>query len=663
MTAITASRSRDSSVELAKGQKAHTTKASNSKGDLASLQETMDKQEKMLWATIITLAKNQVIDSDKGGLDSASIMQATSTSAQFKMQKMGLEQSMKAFDMMKEAALATTSQMVGQRVSLDDGVRSFSGAPVKFNYEILGKSLPPGAVVQTQISVMTNEGKEILSKSSRGDKLGKNSFLWTGVDKNGEKVEEGTYRISVSSSYTIPGKSSNPVGLTTTTVKKGTIDEVEVDDDLNLSLIIDGQRFGMESLRGMSRDGKKDLDEAQGPVSDYMGYFGKTVEIAQNKVDFKGADVKVPFISKVAAKDVTVKINFLDDEGKLVAYSEKSAQTITEGQNNFSWNGWDVKSPDEFKKMTAKEIDTSYLPIGVYTYNVSVVIGDVETKLDNIGTYKIDSIDKSSGKVVLGSEGYKFAVRDVKKVVENAPAQASYNQLLQEGNSFVRSRAVFEDILRYNGTDDIEEFFTIPDGLVGDALGDARIIVSDNNGNIVSTITKNGIYTQHEEITPTPTKESEWNTQLSNASATRVIQYWDKKFPGADKENPTAPQKAEMQAFIANGFRARELFQFAYDALPDAAAKYEQKLKNMGLIPFTWDGKKDGVKLPAGDYKYAIQYDVTNAGNVKTETLPDSSTGIVVAAHVENGEVILGIQDEHETVRYVPISKVSKVGI
>lgn len=654
--------------ELAKGQKPFTTKVPDkgSKGDLAHLQETMDKQEKMLWSTILTLAKNQVIDSDKGGLDSASIMQATSTSAQFKMQKMGLEQSMKAFDMMKEAALSTTSQMVGKNVSLDDGMRHFSGSPVKFNYEILSKNIPPNAMVQTQISIMTDEGKEVFSKSSRGDKSGNNSFLWIGTDQKGEKVEEGTYRISVSASYTIPGTNDKPVNLAITTVKQGTIDSIEVDDERNISLIIDGQRFSMDALRGMSHNKNQDIEDTSGPISTYMGYVGKTVEIEQAKITFNNAPVNVPFISTANAKDVTVAIQFFGEDGKLAGYSEQ-IQNIQKGQNSFLWHGWDIKSATQLNDIKDKKTPLSYLPAGVYTYKVSVISEDnkgskTTTELKNSGIYQIDSVDKSTGTVVLGSGSNKFDIKDIKRIVETSPAKSSHSQLLNEGANLIGKKAVFDTFITYDGNTNAEINFLIKNPGDGKHLGAAKIKISNEQGEQIAVITipSNQLYVDDivkEEDVPTTID------QLNEPSKQIVKDFFAKQFPDADWENQLQSQKNIVKQFIHNNFRGGKLFLDGYDALTPEDQD-TQKLKNIGVIHVEWDGKTTGnnpAKVQPGNYQYVIDCEILDTDNtiVAMENISKQDGKIIGSKTDNNGEIILYIEGDLE----IPLNKITQLSI
>lgn len=668
MSSVTASRAsqanRNSKVELAKGQAQFTTSAKNAKTDLEAMKQQMENAKKLVVDTMIKTSQAQMINSGGGGSNSdtpTAMMNAVSTIAEFEMSQVNLEQSMKTNEMLQQSSFATMSQMVGQRVSINDNARNFSGSPVRFAYEITGKNIPPNALIQTQISIMSDEGKKIFSKTYNTDKVGKNGFVWDGKNDDGEVVENGTYKISVSAGYTTPGaKSNQKIGLTATTVKLGTVDSVEIDDDMQIALIVDGQRMCREAVTGITRDGKKDVEEATGPISDYLGYIGKNVEVEQNKINFTNSKVNVPFVSAVDAKDAKIEMRFFDEADRFVGYAE-SVQTIKAGQNNFAWNGWDVKTAHEFGLMKEQQVDVAYLPVGVYRYEVSSVIRDEDgqdklTKLDNKGSYEIDSVDKVDGKIKITSGAYKFDVRDVKKVVEVvSETKVAHNQLIQEGANLIGKIASYEDdIMDYDGSAKVLKGIRIPGPLDADqALGDVNINIFGKDG-VIKTIKITGADAYVEGSVPVPQNVG----QLTDESKSKVKLWFQSQYPSSDYNDPNDRDDAAISNFIASEFREGRLFQAGYD--PTAADADLQRLKNMGIMKVEWDGTNNaGAKLPSGEYKYEVQYSIIQNGTTSTLTLPRTTYGQVLDSRVEKDELILGLTGGVD----IKSSKVTRIGI
>ena len=671
--AISTTRNRDddmqSKVDLAKGQAKFTTKVPDKgKNDIEGFKEKIQTAKDMVLQTMILSSKYQILGDEKSN-KSSDMLNSIATIAKFDMDEIQLLQSMKTADIQQKAAFAQTSHMQGKRVSIDDSVRKFSGNPVNFRYEIMGKNVPDGAVIQTQISVMSSDGKKVFSETNGSGKIGKNSFAWSGRDNNNEKIEPGDYSIVVSASYTIPGKEGSAAPLRTSTSKEGNVDRVEIDDDYNLSLIVDGASYDMSSIRGITAGGSDKNNESQKPISEYMGYVGKTVAIKQNKTDFYGKATNVPFISNNAIKDATIKVEFLDDAGQAVAYAE-SKSDIQAGQNYFLWNGWDAKSASEFQEMSNKKLDVAYISPGIYTYTVTVVSKDktgaeVATKLDNHGSYLIESVDKSSGKVVIESrEGYKFNINNVTKISDAEPTKTSYNQMLEEGANLLGKYASFvNDTINYDGKTNPEILYSVPN-IAGSTPGTARINIIDTTGTIINTITQNVPYTEASVTVPTPANVTDVVAQLSEESAMKVQKYWDETFPGQDPSSPTEEQITKMQKYIAIGFRNGSIAQIGFDGLPDDKIQRRQYvLRNIGQIPVTWDGQTaSGTTAKAGKYTYNIEYDTTdNTTNARTTTkVPRDSCSAILSTRIDDdGEIVLELENGVE----IPTSKATRLGI
>lgn len=658
---------RPPAVKLAKGEQDFTTSVSKKSNDIHALQEEVDKNIKLMFAVALAASRNQPINGEKSDL-STQMMNLSSTLSSIAMDKMSTNATLKLAEAQQESSFASMSQMVGQRVSIEDGSREFygkAGEQVKFQYNILGKDIPANALIQTQISLLNKDGKKILSKTENGKHIGKNSFIWDGKDSKGNNVPVGSYNISVTSSYTIPGNDKKPISLSVTTVQESVVDGVNRDPDGKISFIVNGQKVDSASIQGLMRDGKDEVkEEAKGPISDYISYIGQKVQIKQEKVNFNNNKTNVPFFTKNDALQATVKVRFYDSTDSFVAYSQK-VQDIKAGQNNFVWNGEDAKSEAALKDMHANKM-LSYVPVGVYRYEVSITTkneDDTETtyKLDNNGEFVIDSIDKNNGKVRLASGDYKFDIRDVTKLTDKIPekVQASYISLLQEGSGLIGKRVSFKsDILTYDGNTDPEIEFSLPKPEDGFTLESATIDIMDDKDNVIASIVKPQaeIYSYEAEPVPWPAVGIAALADIANMftliSKTKINEAYEALFPDGDPAHITGKEKQVMKNYVTEHFRAGNLFALGYEAL-DQAAQETQKLKNMGVIQAKWNGKgpaPDNKQFPKGNYRCAISYNIkeTATNNIRSEEVPLISTVEVIGTHVnKNNEVILDLINGH----------------
>ena len=658
-----------SKVELAKGQKEFTTSVKGAKNDLEAMRQKMESAKEMVLQTMILTSKNQMIGNEGGGKDtSTAMMNAVSTIANFEMSAVELEMAMKTNEMMQQSAIATTSQMVGKRVSLDDSSRNFSGTPVRFGYEIIGKNIPPNAMIQTQISIMDDEGKKILSKTQTSDKIGKNAYIWDGKDDNGEVLDKGKYSLHVSASYTIPGnKDRTPIALTATTVKQGRVDGVQVGEHYEIELVVDGQKMPLTAIRGISNDGAVDAEEETGPISSYLSYIGKKVDVEQNKVSYAKSKVNVPFISDQEVKGAQIQVRFFDDSNQFIGYAE-SLQDIKSGQNQFAWDGWDVKHSEEFQSMKDKKIDLAYLPVGTYRYEVSAVIKaqdgqETITKLDNKGSYEIDAVSAVEGKIKLSSGAYKFDVRDVKKVTEiskdtGEPVSEDENSL-QPGLVWLRTPVYYKNnIIEYDGVNSANKLVAIPGPLDADqSLGDVTIKISDKQGQLQKTITIAAANAYLKDAVPVPAVMG-----LTPSSKAKVKDWFNDVYPASDWDDPSVADDGAIANYIAQEFRRGQLFQVDYDALAPLD-QIKQRLQNIGEMGVEWDGTSDnGKKLQAGEYKFDVSYNITdNTGAVVSNlNLPPDAFGQVInIGRGDDGTMILGLAGGVD----IPESRVTIAGI
>ena len=135
---VTATRNRSEQVKLSETikQKGFTTKVPDKgSGDIDKMHEKIEQAKEMVFKTMVSAAKHQILDDGKSN-KSADMVNSIATIAKFEMDEMQLLQSMKTAALQQKAALAQTSQMRGQRVSIDDSIRNFTGSPVNFRYEI-----------------------------------------------------------------------------------------------------------------------------------------------------------------------------------------------------------------------------------------------------------------------------------------------------------------------------------------------------------------------------------------------------------------------------------------------------------------------------------------------------------------------------------------------
>lgn len=651
-------------IELSKefAQKGFTTKTPQKTDSFEEFEAEIQKASDLVIQTMLSSAKYQVLGDDKKNSSSDQLNSIT-TIAKFKMDKMQMTQALKTAEAQEKAVFAQTAGMIGNRVSVDDSARSYSGGPVTFRYEALGRNVPDNAQIQAQISIVGKDGQEVFSETSNRTRIGKNSFSWNGSDNNGNKVEKGEYYIKVKASYA--GTDGQQISILTSTAKEGTVERIEVDDDNNISFVIDGQKYDRSSITGAARGGVQDESEVQKPISEYLGYVGKSVNVKQDAVKFNGKAVSVPFLSNQKFSDARIKVEFTNSDTGEYAYAEYK-KDVSEGQNTFSWNGWNSKNANEFSDMSSKTLSPSFVPAGTYNYKITITSKDssgeeISTPIENKGSFEVTSVDKSAGKVVvISKEGYKFDVKDIEQITDKVPAKDSVNKILQEGTAFIGKFAVFEnDEIKYDGKTDANIEFSIPDKPGSDINGARLKIFSSDNKVVIATVNIEAKDLYFENVIEIPkindyTDLVQW---LSGDSLDEVDKYIAKAF-NKKRDELSQEQIVDLAKWVEIEFRNGGLYQEDID--PNDLSSVA---KNMGRIITTWDGKLDaGGRAQAGTYKYSLEYDLkdntTNA--LTTHDVSRTSYGKVLSVFPnDEGQIMLDLGNGVN----IPVDKADRIAV
>jgi flagellar hook assembly protein FlgD len=633
------------------------------------LSEQVQHQKEYLQAVLFALAKNQVPGGkEDAGVNAQTVMGMVTTGAKFEMDKMTFETMLEVAEVMRDCAIAASSEMVGRRVSVDDSTRAFSGSMVKFDYSIYGTK-PENAVLQAEITILDDHGNRVFKKTIKNPSIGKNIFEWDGKDDESNKVPNGEYKIDIEASYHLPGEI--PIPMNADAVKEGEVEAVEFDDKKKAYFIIDGQRVDSRSLRKFSDHGVKSAQQSFGNADNHKSYIGETVSIKQEKITFNGDTVDVSVISTKDIPKATLRVNFYDSKDRLIAVDETKDADVKVGQNIISWRGLNSTKTSEIQSMKDNKLTPTYVPYGTYRYEVSIISDDagkeVVTKLDNAGTYKIQAIEKVDGKMMLvDTNGHKFSVDDVVRT-ERPVSVKSHASLIEEANMYIDKTIAFAtNTIRYEGKD-VTRMIGIP-APTDDALklNNATLHIYDaKTGALVRNITRLDSDVYSSTVNPVPVFDD-----LDDNSQDIIIEISQKMY-GKIYTMITDPlQKANLDNAIEQRFRGGRLFTSASNyGNPvsgfSAELKEDIKNRNQGIMPFVWDGKNDsGDLMPQGEYKITMTYNEVQSANGdivnSNKELSLSSSAQVVGAYIASGKVILMLANG---ATFEDLDKINYIGV
>lgn len=647
----------------------------NSKtADVEKLSQEVEKQQDYLQKVLFALAENQIPgqESDQGA-NSAAIAQLVSGAAAAQMGKKTFEILMEVAEQLKNAGISSQSELVGQRVSIDDSTRSYSGSKVHFEYTIHGDK-PQEASLQAQISILNEKGEKIFKKTIKNPSIGKNVFEWEGVDNDGEKAQHGTYHMEVEATYQQAGQL--PVPMHTDSIREGTVEAVDFDEERHPYYVIDGQRIDSTSVRQfLGRSGANGSKTGATKADDIKSYIGDVVEVKQEKVTFSGQKADLNFSTTTTDSKATLRVKIYDAKNRLVAVDEAKDVPVKSGQNVLEWQGFQSTKQSEIDDMKSAKLKPVYLAHDTYRYEISLVSAGTDgqekvTKLENKGSYTIAAVD-TSGKLpmLVSKEGYRFQLGDVTRT-EKPVNLKSRTQLLEEANNYIGKVIKFHNNeIEYDGTPTSRKFY-IPKPKTADwKVDNVTMHIYGQDGKLVRNITKSGndAYFEGQEPVPEFTELDNASEEIINNLATDLF---NKKYTAisTSAENGDSTSIQNLKALddqIAKSFKRGELFRDVSDYQNKTSGEQELiRDKNMGLLKFDWDGKDDeGNAAPNGAYKITLTYnEIDSTGKIQgaSKEVELASINKVDGVDISHDKVELLFEDG---TRFTELEKITYIGV
>jgi flagellar basal-body rod modification protein FlgD len=166
--------------------------------------------------TFLTLLTNQLKNQDPTApMDSN---QFTQQLVQFSQ----VEQQINTNDSLKTLISQGTSQAgtfaanyLGKHVSVTSGQASLSNGQANWSYNL-------GTTAASAVLTVTNANGAVVYNGAGTTNAGTNSFSWNGTDNNGNRVADGTYKLSVAA------KDSGGADVTSSVASAGIVNQIDM---------------------------------------------------------------------------------------------------------------------------------------------------------------------------------------------------------------------------------------------------------------------------------------------------------------------------------------------------------------------------------------------------------------------------------------------------
>lgn len=614
--------------------------------------EMKDTFIKMMCATV----KNQSPD-DPADVNAMTQTMASMASAEASM--LGATGVAKLNQTMSRSALLQAKEFQGQEVYYDDSERFFSGNSLEFEYDLNygTQKIPENARVTSIVTVLNDKGVKVYS--SKGDiKNGKNRFLWSGKDDASKIVNPGTYRIKVEAYYeSVESGALRRIPIETNTYASGIVEAIEAEGD-KAKLLISGKLIDQARVKKIVGESGSKASEltSKTALADYSSYLGKNALVKQEYLEIQNGQAEVSFTAEMD-DIVKVKMHVYDEQNKLVAVAMHKGE-FKAGYNHFTWDAKAAKTFDDLDRSRAGTLMLNKVPSGRYRYEIyaGTIDGNKEkfTKLKNQTEIAISGLDFTGGAYVMEGEN-KYRISDITRISSPGIAPPAVNPIA-EGSRYIGKRIVFDDdILKLDDKGDFTAYLSLDRPKAGYDLGDAKMRIYEDD-RLICEVTKEvrELYYKDQEDVPS-------YAELNQRSQELVDEYAEQKY-GQTFTSCTGAQRGEIRTqYIIPAFRSGNLARDGYDDL-SGKEQIATRLRNMGRVPLVWNGQNsDGAMCKAGTYRYEIWTSTVNQvdNTIETEKLNPNVNLLVTGFHIEDGSIILELQDG----RFIEPSRVKSISI
>lgn len=234
---------------------------------------------------------------------------------------------------------------------------------------------------------------------------------------------------------------------------------------------------------------------------------------------------------------------------------------------------------------------------------------------------------------VTSVEGHEFPLYNISGVgaLSSDMESSLFNKAAAYIGTTIRIRA---NRFIYNGSPCSVDTTLVPIQ-AGDALASASMTIS-KNGVEIYKVTKNPTEIYYLDTEPIPIYDN-----LNVVSKNYIDELTKRKNPGLDFAAISAEEKKKLRIpIITEEFKNGKVFVAGKE-------REEDRLRNMGVIRFTYDGANyGGGVVEKGEYEYKVQYSFVRSGTLYDEIVPSGYQDVrVSAADVEKGEIILLCSD------------------
>lgn len=282
-----------------------------------------------------------------------------------------LETMLSSFSAQQNSAAST---YIGRQIEAEGKRVQFDGSQATLSYSLAA------AADKVTVTVADSSGK-ILYTAEGGKNAGRNSLLWDGTDRSGQKVPVGSYTIAVAA------KDANGKDVATTTYTTGQVSGVQIKDGKPM-LQVGDEQISLDKV--LSTHEGSNVSQ----LTSLSGYVGKWVESPGNNVAFNGRQAMVTYTLPSTAASAKIRIS--DADGQLVFQGDGATAS---GRNQLIWDGTSTNNGGS----------GNALPPGIYT--VEVEARDAAGKsipAATRSTGQVQSVDIDRGKITLATGPNNF---------------------------------------------------------------------------------------------------------------------------------------------------------------------------------------------------------------------------------------------------------------
>lgn len=130
---------------------------------------------------------------------------------------------------------------LGKTVMVTNGKASLANGTASWTYNL-------GAASAATTLTITDSNGKIVYSGSGATTAGTNSFTWNGQDNNGNQLNDGTYKLSVTAS------DANGNAVTTSVASTGTVSQIDMSSGTP-QLVIGNMEVGISDIANVSNEG------------------------------------------------------------------------------------------------------------------------------------------------------------------------------------------------------------------------------------------------------------------------------------------------------------------------------------------------------------------------------------------------------------------------